>query len=152
MDPTKLERIAQHAATNPPIASKTTTSVDATRVHAPIEVVATEIVSAGDNNNLGKGVLEDTARLGTFTEAQIKELADNPDLSARQRMAAKWLLRAMSDQQTKQGSFIATAELQNLFDRFLGRPGMAIDISVEKKSVSIIAMTDEALKAIGELG
>ena len=102
--------------------------------------------------NLGRSIMTHVKRMSHLTLGELDDVAQDHASPIHARLAAQWLQRCMSTQQTSSGHFVASGELQHLLDRTLGKPAANFNVQQESKSLHLIAMTDDALGALDALG
>lgn len=96
--------------------------------------------------SVGQSIIHFVNQMADWPVAQWKKITKDKSVPGKQRIAAKWLIRIECDEKTKGGTYIATTELQHLFDRTVGRPSQAIEIQSEHKETHTLTL----LNAINE--
>ena len=73
-------------------------------------------------------------------------IANDTEGEIAARMAAKWALRALSNDTTSGGIPIAGYEVDRIMDRTVGRPNQQIQVVEDHKTINVIQLTSDALK------
>ena len=102
--------------------------------------------------NPGRAVMAFVKRLMHQPPSEINRAIDDESLTTYQRMGAQWLQRCLSEEKTSAGHYVASAEFQSLLDRTLGKAHYNMNVSMESKSLHLIAMNEQSIAALDSFG
>ena len=101
--------------------------------------------------NAGTSVMIHVKRLLHSTPREVETVMADSNAPVHARLAAKWVQRCLSDDKTSSGHHIASAELQHLLDRTVGKPHSNMSIQSESKSLHLIEVNEESIAALDAL-
>jgi hypothetical protein len=94
----------------------------------------------------GRLVVSHLNKILSLKEREALSIANDTEGEIAARMAAKWALRALSNDTTSGGIPIAGYEVDRIMDRTVGRPNQQIQVVEDHKTINVIQLTSDALK------
>ena len=97
---------------------------------------------------LGTHVVDVLNELSGSTEPETRILADNQAATMAERMAAKAMLRAVSDDRTSSNTPIAHNALELVLDRTIGKSAQHIEVTKTERTDHVLDLTQESIRRL----